>query len=29
MSVVTRNAADFEATGAKIFNPWGDPPAQG
>jgi predicted nucleic acid-binding protein len=23
MTVVTRNIADFEATGAKIFNPWG------
>jgi len=23
MTVVTRNTADFETTGAKIFNPWG------
>jgi len=22
MTVVTRNVADFEATGAKLFNPW-------
>ena len=22
MTVVTRNTADFEATGAKLFNPW-------
>jgi toxin FitB len=22
MTIVTRNIADFEATGAKIFNPW-------
>ncbi len=27
MTIVTRNAADFEPTGAKIFNPWtGLPP---
>ena len=24
MTVVTRNVADFEATGVRIFNPWGD-----
>ena len=23
MTVATRNVADFEATGAKLFNPWG------
>ena len=27
MTIVTRNSTDFEATGAKIFNPWtGFPP---
>ncbi|MDE3175642.1 MAG: type II toxin-antitoxin system VapC family toxin [Pseudomonadota bacterium] len=25
MTIVTRNAADFEATGALIFNPWASP----
>jgi len=24
MTVATRNVADFAATGAKIYNPWGD-----
>jgi predicted nucleic acid-binding protein len=28
MTIVTRNTADFEATGAKIFNPWGGLPAR-
>jgi predicted nucleic acid-binding protein len=27
MTIVTRNTADFEATGAKIFNPWDGLPA--
>ena len=28
MTIVTRNAADFEATSAKIFNPWTGLPAR-
>jgi len=28
MTIVTRNAADFEATGAQFFNPWDGLPAR-